>query len=179
MRAKVLDQSLGGYRLVWEKIDGMRVKVGEILGLAPLAEDGEAQDWMVGTIRWLRIEPSGAMDAGVELLARRALPVGLRSFDPHGVPRAAVRGVLLDQAPNGDDAAAGNSIIAPHLFDRDAHEIELTRPGDPFGWLAEAVVETLRDVRVSDKRRGVTCASTSREVLAFRRAPRPAERGER
>jgi cyclic-di-GMP-binding protein len=147
--AKVLDQSLGGYRLVWEKMDGMRIKVGEILGLAPLAEDGEAQDWMVGAVRWLRIEPSGAMDAGVELLAGRALPVGLRSFDPTGTPRAAMRGVQLEHLP-GDEPTGGSWILAPNMFDRDAHEIELTRPGDPYSWPSDAVVETLRDVRVKD-----------------------------
>jgi hypothetical protein len=146
----VLDQSLGGYRLVWDKIDGMRVKVGELLGLAPQADDGEAQDWMIGAIRWLRIEPSGALDAGVELLARRALPVALRSFDAQNVPRSAMRGVLLETLNSDDESVMGSSILTPHLFDREASEIELTRPGDPFGWPAEAVVETLGDVRVSE-----------------------------
>jgi len=150
LSVKVLDQSLGGYRLVWDKIDGMRVKVGELLGLAPLADEGEVQDWMIGAIRWLRIEPSGALDAGVELLARRALPVGLRSFDAQNVPRSAMRGVLLETLNSDDDAVDGNSILTPHLFDREAREIELTRPADPFGWPAEAVVETLGDVRVSE-----------------------------
>ncbi|MDR3389813.1 MAG: hypothetical protein P4L92_22475 [Rudaea sp.] len=150
LNARVIDQSLGGYRVVWEKIEGMRVKVGELIGLAPLADDGEAQDWMVGAIRWLRIETSGAMDAGIELLSRRALPVGLRSFDAQNVPRSAMRGVLLEGLGSNDDGASRNSILAPHLFDRDASEVELTRPGDPFGWPADAVVETLRDVRIDE-----------------------------
>ncbi len=34
--ARVLDQSLGGYRLAWENADGMRMKVGELVGLAAL-----------------------------------------------------------------------------------------------------------------------------------------------
>ena len=151
--AKVLDQSLGGYRVVWEKIDGVRVRVGELVGLATPAGDDDGQDWMVGTIRWLRIEPSGAMDAGIELLAPRALPVGLRSFDPNGVPRAAMRGVLLESMQHGDDAPS-RTLLAPHLFDRDAHEIELTKPGDPFGWPPEAVVEILRGVDVIDNGSG-------------------------
>jgi cyclic-di-GMP-binding protein len=150
LNAKVLDQSLGGYRLVWDKVDGVRMKVGELLGLAPLADDGDLQDWMVGAIRWLRIEPSGAIDLGVELLAPRALPVGLRSFDQHGVPRAPMRGVLLEKVRRAEETNGLSSIVAPHLFDRDAHEIELTRPGDPYGWPPDAVVETLRDVNVSD-----------------------------
>ncbi len=148
--AKVVDQSLGGYRLVWEKIDGMRVRVGELLGLASPAGDDEAQDWMIGAIRWLRIEPSGAMDAGIELLARRALPVALRSFDPQGAPRAAMRGVLLETLDGDGRSTATSSIIAPQMFDRESAEIELTRPGDPLGWPAEATVETRKDLRVYD-----------------------------
>jgi hypothetical protein len=151
--AKVVDQSLGGYRLVWEKIDGMRLKVGELLGLAPVADAGEAQDWMIGAVRWLRIEPSGAMDAGVELLARRAVPVALRSFDPEGVPRAAMRGVLLETL-DGTAAAMATSIIAPQMFDRESAEIELTRPGDPFGWPVETTVEIHKDPQVSDRGAG-------------------------
>ena len=163
---KVLDQSLGGYRLVWEKVDGMRVKVGELLGLAPLADDGEIQDWMIGAIRWLRIEASGALDAGVELLARRALPVGLRTFDAQNVPRSAMRGVLLETLNSDDESVAGSSILTPHLFDRDASEIELTRPADPFGWPAEAVVETLGDVRVSENGGGYLRVDIARTANA-------------
>ena len=148
LTAKVLDQSLGGYRLVWEKLDNARVKVGELVGLAPPAEEGEAQDWMVGSIRWLRIEVNGAMDAGIELLAPRALAVGLRTFDANGVPRPALRGVLLETLKA--DEHASTSVLAPSPLDRDASEIELTKPGDPFGWPPEAVVETLQNVEVAD-----------------------------
>jgi hypothetical protein len=78
------------------------------------------------------------------------VPVGLRSFDEQNMPRSAMRGVLLETMNHDDDTAVRGSIIAPHLFDRDAREIELTRPGDPFGWPPEAVVETLSDICVSD-----------------------------
>ena len=80
----------------WEHIDGVRVRVGELVGLAPPADDDEPQDWMVGCIRWLRIDPGGSMDAGIELLARRSLPVAVRPIDKHGVPRTVMRGVSLD-----------------------------------------------------------------------------------
>jgi len=164
LNAKVLDQSLGGYRLVWEKLDNARVKVGELVGLATPVEDGETQDWMVGAIRWLRIEANGAMDAGIELLAPRAHPVGLRPFDENGVPRSPMRGVLLERL--NVDAADSNSVLAPNLVDRDAHEIELTRPGDPFGWPPEAVVETLHNAGVSDAGGGYLRVELSRSAAA-------------
>ena len=148
LSAKVLDQSLGGYRLIWENLEGMRIKVGELLGLATPAEDDESQDWMIGVIRWLRIGATSTIDTGVELLARRALPVAVRSFDAHGVPRTAMRGVLLDPLDGSHDQQI--RIIVPHLFDRGTSEMELTRPGDPFGWPAEAQVETISGVRVID-----------------------------
>jgi len=145
MPARVVDQSLGGYRLVWEKTEGMRLRVGELLGLAPLCDDDETRDWMVGAIRWLRIEGEG-MQAGVALLARRAQPAAVRSFDAHGVPRAAMRAIALEDMGSGEMAA----IVVPALFERDAGEIELTRPGDPYSWPAEPIIETLRGLRTSD-----------------------------
>ena len=148
--AKVLDQSLGGYRLLWEKLDGMRVKVGELIGLATVAEDEDTQDWMIGAVRWLRIDPSGSMETGVELLARRATPVAVRSMNGHDATGATLRGVLLDTLDaNGAEAAAA-AIMVPQLFDHELREIELTKPGDPMGWPPEPTVETLTGINAQD-----------------------------
>ena len=144
---RVLDQSLSGYRLQWEKSEGLRVKVGELMALAPPAEDGEAQDWMICAIRWLRLLPSGAMETGVSLLSRRALPVGLRTFDANRVPRAPMRGLLLESL-SGD---AARTILAPHLFERSASEIEVMHPADPFAVTPEPLVEVLQHPRVAER----------------------------
>lgn len=146
---KVLDQSLSGYRVQWEKLDGMRVKVGELLALAPPADAGEPQDWMVGAIRWLRSTVSGAMEAGVELLSRRALPVGVRTFDASHAPRAPMRGLLLE--PLAGDAGAAQTILVPHLFDRSAGEVEVMQAADPFAATPEPVVELLRQPRAIER----------------------------
>src|SRR5690606_36692904 len=75
---RVIDHGLGGYRLLWERGDGAvsaRARVSEVVGLS-LPDTGDSGfDWMVGVIRWIRIDDHGRVDAGVELLARRALPV--------------------------------------------------------------------------------------------------------
>lgn len=144
--ARVLDQSLGGYRLAWEKAEGMRMRVGELVGLAASADDDDSRDWMVGAIRWLRIEEIG-MQAGVELMARRAQPAAVRSYDGQGMPRAAMRALALEDLHG---ANATPTVVVPALFDRDATEIELTRPGDPFSWPVEPSIETLRGLCASD-----------------------------
>jgi hypothetical protein len=147
---KVLDQSLSGYRLQWDRLDGLRVKVGELLALAAPAEDGDPQDWMIAAIRWLRLGPSGTMETGVSLLSRRAVPVGLRTFDAHHVPRAPMRGLLLEPLA-GDDDGHVQTILAPHLFDRSASEVEIMRAADPFAATEEPQVELLRNPRIIDR----------------------------
>jgi len=162
-RARVLDQSLGGYRLVWDKADLARAKVGELVGLTPATaadEDDDDRDWMVGVIRWIRIDDADSVDAGIELLARRAQPVGIASFEANGQVRAAMRGVLLLDQDNGH----ATTVLAPHLFDRHAHELELTRPADPMDWETRASVSRLDDVTVVD-------ASNAYQRILIGRAP--------
>jgi hypothetical protein len=153
LSAKVLDQSLSGYRLMWDKIEGMRVRVGELVGLATIAEDDEPQDWMIGAIRWMRLENNGSLDAGIQLLARRATPAALRAFDESGDAKAAMRGIVLEDL-NHDQTSSTVSIMAPQLFDRHADNIELTRPADPLAWPSEPTVETVRVIDAVDANGG-------------------------
>lgn len=168
--ARVLDQSLGGYRVVWEKTENMRARVGEMLALASSSEDGDAQEWMIGVIRWLRCEASGAMEAGVELLSRRGQGVGVRSIDGAGVLGPPMRGVMLEPlafrpAPDSDPAAA-HTILAPNLFDRNATEVELTRAVDPMIWPPGPAVVTLQQVRVLDNGGGYVQIALDRPAIA-------------
>ncbi|HET8942477.1 MAG TPA: hypothetical protein VFN13_10875 [Rudaea sp.] len=149
LQAKVLDQSLGGYRLLLEQIDSVRLRVGELVGLAPPADDDdEQQDWMVGCIRWLRIDPAGPMDVGIELLARRCMPVAVRPMDKQGIPRTVMRGVSLDTMHDAETSAT--PVMVPHTFDMATPEIELTRPGDPFAWPSDPRVDTMQVVDVRE-----------------------------
>jgi len=49
-RPQVLDQSLGGYRLEWDNVVGARLRVGEVVGLAPAGLADDETDWMVGLV---------------------------------------------------------------------------------------------------------------------------------
>lgn len=75
--AKVLDHSLGGYRLLWPADSALRIRVGEVIGLCVNGTQAEPI-WMAGVIRWLRYEQDGTVLAGVKLLSRRCNAVALR-----------------------------------------------------------------------------------------------------
>jgi hypothetical protein len=128
-RARVLDQGLGGYRLLWENADAVRARIGEVVAIA-VADEGDGpsevahgdRDWMVGTVRWMRIGANGNVDAGIELLAREARVAVVRSMDAQRHPRPSARGLLL-QAPRGDGGGPA-AVIVPALLERGAPSYE-------------------------------------------------------
>ena len=148
---RVLDQSLGGYRLLWERGDGVagaRARVSELVGLALPDPASDAQpDWMVGVIRWIRIDEQERVDAGVELLARRALPVGLRI--PDAQRRATIRGVLLAplDADRGEDY---DTLLAPTEVERSTASLEVAMPADMQGPPRAAGSMSVGDLRLRD-----------------------------
>ena len=116
--AQVLDQSLGGYRLGWAHADQIRARVGELVGLT-LSDGDESPEWMLGVIRWLRYENDGGLSAGIELLARRALAVGLR-LDDGSEP---LRALQMDAM----EADGDMNFLAPNTLDCGATRIEVVR----------------------------------------------------
>ncbi|MDW8479466.1 MAG: hypothetical protein RML12_06045 [Xanthomonadales bacterium] len=75
--AEVRDQSLGGYLLSWTPRDPIKVRVGEVVGLALPVEDEREREWMLGTVRWLRFAAGERLEFGVELLSFRPFPVAV------------------------------------------------------------------------------------------------------
>lgn len=135
LSAQVLDQSLGGYRLQLESAGGaLRIRVGETIGLAPAAEEGEAQEWMIGLVRWLRTDDHHVF-AGVELLARSAHAAGVRLSVGGDDMRAPQRAVVMP-----DRKRETMQLLVAHLFDQRATAIELTLPADPANWASRPSV---------------------------------------
>lgn len=151
LRASVVDQSVGGYRLLWERGAGgevPRMRVGDLVGLAlPGADEtDEPLDWMVGVVRWMRVDDLGQADAGIELLARRAAPVGVSAIDA-GDMQMPVRGLLLEPL----DPAAGPAratLLTSTELDRAAREMEVARPDDPLGLPPDACGDRIGDLQL-------------------------------
>jgi hypothetical protein len=120
--ARVLDQSLGGYRVAWDNANQIRARVGELVGIT-LATEDEEPDWMIGVLRWLRYEADGGLSAGIELVSRQASAIGLRVHDRGGAPRAATRALEIESI----DLEGERCFLAPGVSDTEATRIEVIR----------------------------------------------------
>lgn len=131
MKVRVLDQSLGGYRLLWDRAEGLKAKVGELVALAAPAEDEEdSPDWLVGVLRWLKGGANDSLEAGVQLLSRRVEPIAVRAVSETQSNRAILRGLLL--APLAIDGDDQQTLLAPSILDASG-ALELLRLPDPAG----------------------------------------------
>jgi cyclic-di-GMP-binding protein len=145
-RADVLDQSLGGYRIRWPAEQQIRARVGELIGLA-VADDEDSRQWMLGVIRWLRYALDGSVDGGVELLARRARPVGVRSLDPPAEHKPRLRGIQFE-AVRGH-AEGSLRLVVPSVLETIGGDIEVVRVADGQNVeFDEDMTEQCRNTRV-------------------------------
>ena len=135
LRAEVLDQSEGGYRLRLQATDEARLRIGEIIGLAPSSDDAEERDWMVGIIRWLRMEDEHVW-LGVELLHRTARAAGVRPVTARGEALVPQRAVELP----GYAAQDGLALLVTNPFPGSAARVEVVLPALASDWKAHAAV---------------------------------------
>lgn len=127
--ARIQDQSLGGYRLRWDAAQGVRARIGELVGLGLPAEGGP-YDWMVGMVRWLRYD-DGGMEAGIDLISRSAHAVGLRVLDAGGSTEAPIRAIGLEPL-SGAEGDSGRFLMSA-VHDLSAPQVEVARGNDRWG----------------------------------------------
>jgi cyclic-di-GMP-binding protein len=168
-RATVLDQGLGGYRVEWDKVESVRARVGEIVAMTLPIEEGDEADWMVGIIRWLRIDPQGKVDAGIELLTRHARAAVLRAVDTAGHPKPPVRALRLNPVRATAPQDPPYSVVVPSVVERGAPKYELITVPERYADDDEAEVDVIASVAVLD-------SSGTYVRLAPRQDPVAAER---
>lgn len=110
--AQVLDQSSKGYRLLWRAEVQARIRVGEVVALTPAGDRAEPRAWILGLVRWLRVEDLGGVSAGVELLGLRANALALRQAQRHA---EAVRAVVFSRDTTRIDGLLLAATSAPEL----------------------------------------------------------------
>jgi len=138
-RAEVLDQSEGGYRMRLHAVDGLRMRIGELVGLAPVDDEAGERDWMVGVIRWLRHEDDHEL-LGIELLRREARAAGVRPVTADGDALAPVRAVELLDAQDVDQL----SLLVTHRLARHIVAAEVVLPALASDWGSRPSVATWR-----------------------------------
>ncbi|MBK9656476.1 MAG: hypothetical protein IPO66_13830 [Rhodanobacteraceae bacterium] len=144
LRVRVVDQSLGGYRLFWENAEGLKAKVGELVALsAPATDDDDEPDWMVGVLRWLKGGNNDSLEAGVQLLSRRVEAIAVRATSEAHNSRVILRGLLL--APLAIDGSQHPTLLAPSILDSTGG-LELLRLPDPMGMELRVLSEPLESL---------------------------------
>lgn len=133
IQARVLDQSLGGYRVMWENADSVRAKVGEVIGLSTGSDDDTEQQWMTGVLRWLRVHSNSQIEVGIELLSRRIRAVSLRAAS--GKLATAQRGLIMQPLKLGQGEP---TVLLPGLIVSCEHALKLSELDDPGDFSADA-----------------------------------------
>jgi cyclic-di-GMP-binding protein len=135
--ARILDQSLGGYRMIWENADQIRAKVGELVAMT-LSVENEESEWMLGVVRWLRYEITGGVSAGVELLTRRATAVGLKIMSHSKTSALPQRGIAMVGLDDGEE----RSFLTQGMWDSNAVNVELIHEAQAYSLTTQTLSET-------------------------------------
>ncbi|MEP6939474.1 MAG: hypothetical protein ABI846_06890 [Rudaea sp.] len=136
-RAQVVDRSIGGYRLRFDRKEEIRARVGEIVALA--ANHEPSGNWSVGMLRWLRVDEFGTVEVGVETVSRDARAVSVSSLDIRGMPGPPMRGIFAVPAKSDEAGKLDPYVIVPQLFGRDAIAVEVSQLARQEGGRVEKV----------------------------------------
>ena len=84
--AEVVNQSLGGYRLRLHQVDGLQLRVGELVALSAESLSNEDAVWMLGVIRWLNAMDVREIEIGVSVIGHSTIPAALLADEAGGKP---------------------------------------------------------------------------------------------
>ncbi len=76
---KMVNESIGGYCLLWDHDDSIQARVGELIAISHEVEKNDGS-WFVGTIRWLKCTEAEKVQMGVQIIAPNAIAVSTAKF---------------------------------------------------------------------------------------------------
>lgn len=86
------DRSPGGFGLEWREEIPVQVKAGELVGLREYGRNR----WSIGVVRWAH-QIKGATQLGIQVLAPKAVPVGLAVIHKTGESSEYLRGLQIPE----------------------------------------------------------------------------------
>jgi cyclic-di-GMP-binding protein len=75
----MINESIGGYCLLWDNTDSVEANVGEVVAISH-EEDRKEGYWFVGTIRWMKCVGNSKVQIGVQILAPNAIAVSIAKY---------------------------------------------------------------------------------------------------
>ncbi|MCU7939750.1 MAG: hypothetical protein KZQ64_01110 [gamma proteobacterium symbiont of Bathyaustriella thionipta] len=76
---EMVNESIGGYCLLWDQNGSVNAKVGEVIAISHEVQHKEGY-WFVGSIRWLKCLQNNKIQIGVQIIAPNALAVSTAKF---------------------------------------------------------------------------------------------------
>ncbi|MCP5325383.1 MAG: hypothetical protein H7A09_03515 [Oceanospirillaceae bacterium] len=118
----IINTSPGGYCLTLDNTTSV-VQAGELV----ILREPRMPHWSLGIIRWLRTMRENGIQLGIEMLAPKVTPVGIRILNKTGENGELLRGLIMPALP-----AAGQTetLIAPILPFKVGSKIEVHYNGD-------------------------------------------------
>lgn len=139
LRAEVRNQGEGGYRLRIPASGTARLRIGEVVAVAPTGDAPYERDWMVGVIRWLRLDGEYAW-LGIELLHRVTRAAGVHVLTEADSAVVAQRAIELP----GQAGSNKLSLLVPRGFPVGATRAEVLLPPLVFDWTTHATTDVWR-----------------------------------
>ncbi|MDF1782456.1 MAG: hypothetical protein P1U67_14280 [Alcanivoracaceae bacterium] len=118
-----INASPGGYCLEWVGAAPASLRTGEMLGVRELGQN----EWAIGVVRWVKQLATQGAQFGVELLAPRALPCGVRVLRKTGDAGSFMRALLL---PALNAIGQPATLLVPSVGFHGGAKIELVASGD-------------------------------------------------
>ena len=118
-----VNASPGGYCLEWVGAAPAALRTGEMLGVRELGQS----EWAIGVVRWVKQLTTQGAQFGVELLAPRATPCGVRVLRKTGDAGNYLRALLL---PALNAIGQPATLLVPSVGFHSGAKVELVANGD-------------------------------------------------
>jgi hypothetical protein len=118
-----INASPGGYCLQWDGATPAALRTGEMLGVRELGQN----EWAIGVVRWVKQLATQGAQFGVELLAPRATPCGVRVVRKTGDAGNFMRALLL---PALNAIGQPSTLLVPSVGFHSGAKVELVANGD-------------------------------------------------
>ncbi len=127
--AKVLNQSIGGYRLLFDDPNQLHIRVGELVAMRPASIEAKDANWLIGVVRWMHAISTSQIEIGVGVIGTDALPAVLCELDGQEKSVPPFRGLWVTPFDEKDDAP-GAVLLVPAFFHRNEAKVLVCRRSD-------------------------------------------------